>query len=78
MWTTWLTLAVGAALGAVSLLVADQFLSERHPPHRIENFERFPNVWLTAHDGHKVRFFDDLVKDKIVAINFFYSTCTDF
>ena len=37
----------------------------------------FPNVELTTHDGNKVRFFDDLIKDKIVAVNFIYTTCPD-
>ena len=35
----------------------------------------FPNVELTTHEGKKVRFYDDLVKDKIVLINFFYADC---
>jgi copper(I)-binding protein/cytochrome oxidase Cu insertion factor (SCO1/SenC/PrrC family) len=37
----------------------------------------FPNVELTTQDGEKVRFFDDLIKDKVVAINFIYTTCPD-
>lgn len=37
----------------------------------------FPNVELTTHDGQKLRFFDDLIKDKVVAINFIYTTCPD-
>lgn len=37
----------------------------------------FPNVVLTTHEGKNVRFFDDLIKDKIVAINFIYTTCPD-
>jgi protein SCO1/2 len=35
----------------------------------------FPNVTLTAHDGSTVRFYDDLIKGKIVAINLIYTTC---
>jgi len=35
----------------------------------------FPNFELTTHDGKKVRFYDDLVKDKIVVINFMYVKC---
>jgi protein SCO1/2 len=35
----------------------------------------FPNVVLTTHEGKKVRFYDDLVKDKIVIINMMYATC---
>lgn len=37
----------------------------------------FPNFVLTNQDGKQVRFFDDLIKDKIVAINFIYTTCPD-
>jgi copper(I)-binding protein/cytochrome oxidase Cu insertion factor (SCO1/SenC/PrrC family) len=37
----------------------------------------FPNSVLTTHDGKQVRFFDDVIKDKIVAINFIYTTCPD-
>ncbi|NQD96949.1 SCO family protein, partial [Pseudomonas sp. CrR25] len=36
----------------------------------------FPNVWLYTHEGEKVRFYDDLVRDKIVAINMMYVQCT--
>ncbi len=37
----------------------------------------FPNVSLTTQDGESVLFFDDLIKDKIVAINFIYTSCPD-
>ena len=37
----------------------------------------FPNVPLTTHEGKTVHFFDDLIKDKIVVINFIYATCPD-
>ena len=37
----------------------------------------FPNIELTTQDGEDVRFFDDLIKDKIVAINFIYTSCPD-
>ena len=35
----------------------------------------FPNVSLQTQDGKWVRFYDDLIKDKIVTINFFYAKC---
>lgn len=35
----------------------------------------FPNFELTTHEGKKVHFYDDLVKDKIVVINFMYVKC---
>ena len=34
-----------------------------------------PNVDLVAHTGQRVRFYDDLVKDKKVIINFMYAKC---
>jgi protein SCO1/2 len=35
----------------------------------------FPNVLLTAHMGEQLRFYDDLIKGKIVVINFMYVKC---
>ena len=35
----------------------------------------FPNVTLTTHEGKKVKFYEDLLKDKIVLINFMYVKC---
>src|SRR3954462_8658817 len=35
----------------------------------------FPNLTLTTQDGQPVRFYDDLIKGKIVAINLIYTTC---
>ena len=37
----------------------------------------FPNIPLTTHEGEQVRFFDDLIKDKVVAVNFIFTRCTD-
>lgn len=36
----------------------------------------FPNITLTTHEGKRVRFYDDLIKDKIVLINMMYADCT--
>jgi len=35
----------------------------------------FPNVVLQTHQGKKVRFYDDLVKGKIVVFNMMYAQC---
>src|SRR5215213_7486496 len=35
----------------------------------------FPNVELTTQYGKKVRFYDDLIKGKVVAIDLIYTTC---
>jgi len=36
---------------------------------------RFPNVELVTQDGKKVRFYDDLIKGKVVAIELMYTSC---
>lgn len=42
---------------------------------RLDN-DYFPNVELLTHEGKKVRFYDDLVKDKVVIFNMMYTVCT--
>ncbi len=37
----------------------------------------FPNTELITQDGKTVHFYDDLIKDKVVAINFIFTSCTD-
>ena len=37
----------------------------------------FPNVPLVTHHGKTVRFYDDLIKDKVVVINFIFTSCKD-
>lgn len=37
--------------------------------------DRFPNTALTTHEGKAVRFYDDLVRGKVVAINMMYTEC---
>jgi protein SCO1/2 len=35
----------------------------------------FTNVEVRTHDGHALRFYDDIMKGKILLINFFYTEC---
>lgn len=51
----------------------------REPLSPRERLQRrhLPNVELVTHEGKRVRFYDDLVKDKTVAINFMYTNCAD-
>lgn len=37
----------------------------------------FPNVVLTTQDGKKVRFYDDVIRGKVVSLNFIYTQCGD-
>ena len=39
--------------------------------------DRFPDIVLYTQHSKRVRFYDDLVKDKTVIINFIYSGCSD-
>ena len=64
--TLWLAAALFAASGSVRA-AADNPRS---------GADYFPNVTLTTQDGVEVRFYDDLLKGKIVAINLIYTTCT--
>jgi protein SCO1/2 len=51
-------------------------------PARVSGREKvrrryLPNLPLVTHEGKKVFFYDDLVKGKIVTINFFFSHCEE-
>ena len=35
----------------------------------------FPNLVLINHENRKVHFYDDLIKDKVLLINFMYTSC---
>jgi len=72
-----LTSAAGIA-AAPALLPALGPASEIRPgiaTARTGGRQRFPNVPLLTQNGERVRFYDDLVKGKIVMINAFYATC---
>ena len=36
----------------------------------------FPNLPLVTHEGRRVRFYDDVIKDKVVLLNFMYADCS--
>src|SRR5712691_9148913 len=63
--TVWLAAALCAAFGSARAAADNSRLGADY----------FPNVTLTTQDGAPVRFYDDLVKGKIVAINLIYTTC---
>jgi len=77
-----IAVAAGALLGAAGLFAAASFTAVQAPappadPNRIWA-DRFPNVELQTHDGRTVRFYDDLIAGKTVALNFIYVECTSF
>jgi protein SCO1/2 len=44
-------------------------------PREVIQKRHLPNISLITHEGKKVLFYDDLIKDKIVVINMMYVTC---
>lgn len=78
---TWLA-ALGAAPlagGAIAFLQSPDG-SSTHASVKLTARQRIqrrnlPNVELVSHRGERVRFYDDLVKDKKVLINFMYAEC---
>lgn len=65
-----------AGLGGAALLpVLPSATAGRPVPGRTHS-GYFPNAILETHEGKKVTFYDDLLKDKVVVINMMYSVCT--
>lgn len=84
-----LVLMLVTGLLASQLLVASQPLSTPTPAPAaapesavVEDAtpwgrDYFPNTLLTDQDGKQLRFFDDMIKGKVVVINFIFTTCSD-
>src|SRR5882672_11845766 len=74
-WKIWRPVAPAATLWLAALIL----LVFRTVPAAADNgrwgADYFPNVTLTTQNGAPVRFYDDLVKGKIVAINLIYTNC---
>ena len=77
---------VSAGLAAVatvpSALAKAGVAAQSHLPHtpvevgaEERRRHRFPNVPVADHEGNIHRFYDDLVKDKIVLVNFMFTRC---
>ena len=64
-----------AALGwlAVDRATADENPAPVGPGRRVA----FPNPTLVTHEGREVKFYDDLVRGKVVALNMMYTDCDD-
>ena len=61
-WWVWAALALGLGIGSAHATGWGA--------------EHFPNVELTTHNGKKVRFYDDLLKGKKVAVAVMYTSCS--
>jgi protein SCO1/2 len=70
------TILAGCALGPVAGVTLARGSAPAPKSSRDEIRERyFPNVPLVNQDGKTVRLYDDLIKGKIVTINFMYTHC---
>lgn len=68
---------LAGAVGAMaSAGIAAAEMAAPSPRERIRQLY-FPNVMLRTQDDKPVRFYDDLVKDKAVTINFFFARCEE-
>ena len=74
-WKIAATIAAAAALWLNSLVNAPYTSAAAAAGDTRWGADFFPNVTLTTHQGKTVRFYDDLVKGKIVAIDLIYTTC---
>jgi protein SCO1 len=71
-----LLVGAAAALAGARLMAATPRSPVDDPREQMRQ-NRFPNVPLLTHTGKQVKFYDDLLKDKKVVINFMYTACTD-
>jgi protein SCO1/2 len=68
--------AASLAAAALALVIAATFNSATaSAQHAQWGAGYFPNVTLTTHQGKTVRFYDDLIKGKIIALDLIYTTC---
>jgi protein SCO1/2 len=75
-----LVAALGAAPIALPLVAQAQSTAleskfKQIPSRELTRQRYFPNLILTDQNGRKLKFYDDLVKDKIVIFNMFYAQC---
>ncbi len=82
--TTTAVVGAGALTGAIPALGQEATpKSKQHydyknsSPRELLQQRHLPNVELITQDGNKVRFYDDLVKDKRVVIQFMFTRCKD-
>lgn len=64
------------AAGGLGLLPVVAMAAPRASGPEIHDGRYFSNAILLTHEGKAVRFYDDVLKGKLVVINMMYSTCT--
>ena len=75
----WSVLALAVAIVAGDVVAAEAANREATEQRlRAQLKPYFPNVSLRSHDGKAVRFYDDLVKGKVVLIQLLSTDCSKF
>lgn len=59
------------------LLIVSLILFASYPANAGGRTESYPNVPLINQDGEILNFYDDVIKDKVVSINFMFTSCGD-
>lgn len=77
-WTALTPLVGVAAAGSTGKTTAHQGAPtpSELARQRIQRLH-LPNVPLLTHEGKQVMFYDDLIKDKAVSLNFFFTKCDE-
>ncbi|MBU2641955.1 MAG: SCO family protein [Gammaproteobacteria bacterium] len=71
------TLLAGFGVAALGAMAFQRSMLDREPvPQRVPGTGRLPNPTVFTHEGRAVKFYDDLIRDKVVAISMTYAQCT--
>ncbi len=77
MRSTLLVLAfLFAFLAAASTAAQEHHHHAASPSNAVRSESHVPDVTVQTHDGRSVRFYSDLVKGRVTAINFIFTSCT--
>jgi protein SCO1/2 len=57
------------------LVVPARGMPTMAPPAGNKRSDKFARVNLTTHEGKQIQFYEDLAKDKKIAVNFMYTVC---
>src|SRR5262245_8290811 len=69
------TILAGSSATLFAGGVAGAIVTGRPRPGRASWYTRIPNVEVVSHHGQRFRFYDDLIRDRIVLINLMYAGC---
>lgn len=75
-----IALTIGICLLVPAIGISPQAAEAGDPTHRKGSRWRgdyFPNIQLITDEGKRVRFYEDLIKDRVVLINFIFTSCSD-